>query len=79
MLTSRRFWKFTHAAPSRSSSAVANTGRAGASSEPKYMAEPSASDITGNDEDALRWAEKHDPETAALLNAEPLNEKEQNA
>ena len=67
-----RFWKFgdVTAKPARSKSAVAQPVTRAVNDEPKHMAEVSV-DI-GTDEDALRWAEEHDPETAELLRAEEI-------
>ena len=66
-----RFWKFTDVKakpPGQMATAIAIT--LSSSSEPKHMAEVSV-DI-GTDEDALRWAEEHDQETAELLRAEEI-------
>lgn len=67
-----RFWKFgdVTAKPARSNSTAAQPAVRPVNDEPKYMAEVSV-DI-GTDEDALRWAEEHDPETAELLRAEEI-------
>lgn len=70
-LKSRHFWKFTPPAvgatkPAPPAPAAPSPG----STEPKFMAEPG--DGTGTDEEALAWAEEHDPETAALLRAEEI-------
>ena len=67
-----RFWKFgdVTAKPARSKSTTAQPVVRAVNDEPKHMAEVSV-DI-GTDEDALRWAEEHDPETAELLRAEEI-------
>lgn len=68
-----RFWKFgdVTAQPARSKPVAAPLPVTRAiNDEPKHMAEVSV-DI-GTDEDALRWAEEHDPETAELLRAEEI-------
>lgn len=67
-----RFWKFgdVTAKPARSKSVTAQPVARAINDEPKHMAEVSV-DI-GTDEDALRWAEEHDPETAELLRAEDI-------
>ena len=67
-----RFWKFgdVTAKPARSKSTAAQPVVRAINDEPKHMAEVSV-DI-GTDEDALRWAEEHDPETAELLRAEEI-------
>lgn len=67
-----RFWKFgdVTAKPARSNSTTAQPVVRLVNDEPKYMAEVSV-DI-GTDEDALRWAEEHDTETAELLRAEEI-------
>ncbi len=67
-----RFWKFgdVTAKPARSKSTSAQPAVRSVNDEPKHMAEVSV-DI-GTDEDALRWAEEHDPETAELLRAEEI-------
>lgn len=64
------FWKFSDVKtkPPRQMGG-ASTVTLSASSEPKHMTE--AVDI-GTDEDALRWAEEHDKETAELLRAEEI-------
>ena len=66
-----RFWKFgdVTAKPARSKSTAAQPVVRAINDEPKHMAE--AVDI-GTDEDALRWAEEHDHETAELLRAEEI-------
>ena len=67
-----RFWKFgdVTAKPARSKSTAAQPVVRAINDEPKHMAEVSV-DI-GTDEDALRWAEEHDKETAELLRAEEI-------
>lgn len=63
----KRVFRFTPAA----NSGNARPADKPASSEPKEMAEPKTPKIdVGTDEQALAWAEEHDPETADLLRAE---------
>lgn len=76
MLKKTHFWKFTTAVKSvkpAGSSVRPAESAAPVSVEPKYLAEPSPlDDALGDDRAALEWAEKHDPETRALLDAKPI-------
>ena len=69
-----RFWKFgdVTAKPARSKSTAARLDVRTVNDEPKHPKHMAEAVDIGTDEDALRWAEEHDPETAELLRAEEV-------